>query len=201
MEYLPVLKGLFVGASEREFPELKLLLTRNLGTFAGLKGQFTSPIRVSQKRSSYLQVNVYSCHSRPFKGVVLAPYSIQHHHQRSRGRLTVENGAGPEARRAPRAPRMRGPREGPLPKAAADWLLGHGARSPWRGWGAVGSGRFHHQLPACKWLLGGQKLKERGRTGTGHSGIGLGIPEAATTEGLPAGGRGGGGGIAGPTPA
>lgn len=132
-----------------------------------------------------------------FNGLPLAVYSIPHPHQRPRARLTVEKGADPGTRPAPRgcaclarAPYLRRLLIG-FWGAARALRDGGGA-----GWGGVEAGRFHHQLPACKWRLGGQEARRGGeRTGTGHSGTGLGIPEAAPREGPPEGGRG----IAGPT--
>lgn len=77
---------------------------------------------------------------------------------RPSNRLTVEKGAGP--RNAPSAPPPAGARAsrglaGPLPKAAADWLLGRSATRAFRD--GAGGGRFHYKPRACKWRLGDEE--------------------------------------------
>lgn len=63
-------------------------------------------------------------------------------------------------------------------KAAADWLLGRSATRAFRD--GDGRGRFHHEPRACKWRLGDKgRGKNTEKAGIGHSGTGLGTPEAA----------------------
>lgn len=127
-----------------------------VGTFAIL--------RPSQNPSSYLQITYRSPPQARKPGILTAapPSLLKLREPASRPSdcLTVGRGAGP--RNAPRAPPPAGARasrglEGPLPKAAADWLLGRSATRAFRD--GAGGGRFHHKPRACKWRLGD---KERG---------------------------------------
>lgn len=106
--------------------------------------------------------------------------------------LTVERGAGP--RNAPRAPPPAGARasrghKGPLPKAAADWLLARSTTRAFRD-GADGGGSTTSHGPV-NGVWGTRSVGWTERAGTGHSGTGLGTAEAAPRERGAERGRGG----------
>lgn len=112
-------------------------------------------LRPSQNRSSYLHIFLPVPTPRPptryFKYCSSLPTQLHTPAGRRSDRLTVEKGAGPPET-CPRAPPPAGARTsrglaGPLPKAAADWLLGRSATRAFRD--GAGGGRFHHKPRAC----------------------------------------------------
>ena len=105
----------------------------------------------------------------------MTPNSVTHNRQASERPVSGQGGAGP--RNTPCAPPpAEAPASrrhaGPLPKAAADWFLGCKGARALRDGGGVGTGRFHHKPPACKWSLGTRERSGKERVSVNPEPVG-----------------------------